>query len=104
MNKLELIKKKIASEYAENKPTFPKPLMKRKKVKKNDDLINFLEENAETNDFANYGNFSHFSKKILFFAKFCFFHVFFFIILKFLINLITIIFLNRHQRNEKRRG
>ena len=46
-------KKKIAAEYAASQP-FPKP-MKKKKVKKDEDLINFLEESAENNDYANYG-------------------------------------------------
>ena len=49
--------KKIASEYvAPETKIFPKPLMK-KKVKKDADLISFLEESSETNDHLNHGLF-----------------------------------------------
>jgi len=33
---------------------FPKPLMK-KKNKKDNDFVNFLEESSEANDYSNYG-------------------------------------------------
>lgn len=54
-NNLFFFSKKIASEYLQPEK-FNKP-MKKRKNKKEIDLIDFLEENAEKNDFSNLGTF-----------------------------------------------